>query len=66
MKFSIGNFTVRVFFAWYDLWIGAFIDTYHNIIYVCPLPTLVFSFRKRLRTKKMEIMPVDDYDDVPF
>lgn len=26
------------FFRWYDLWIGAYIDTKQQAIYICPLP----------------------------
>jgi hypothetical protein len=32
---------VKVFFAWFDLWIGVYIDRPRRIVYVCPLPTLV-------------------------
>lgn len=37
--------SVRVKFAWYDLWIGAFIDTAKRTLYVCPLPTLLIVLR---------------------
>lgn len=32
---------VRVKFAWYDLWIGAYIDRAKRVLYICPLPTLL-------------------------
>lgn len=32
---------VRVFFAWYDLWIGAYVDRERRAIYFCPFPCLV-------------------------
>jgi hypothetical protein len=32
---------VRVFFAWYDLWVGAFYERKARILYVCPLPCVV-------------------------
>ncbi len=32
---------IKVYFAWYDLWIGAFIDRKANAIYICLLPTIV-------------------------
>jgi len=32
---------VSIKFVWYDLWIGVFIDTVKNKIYICPLPTIV-------------------------
>jgi len=30
-------------FAWYDLWIGAFVDTAKKKLYICPIPTLLFT-----------------------
>jgi len=29
---------VSVFFRWYDLWIGAFIDRKNRTVYICPIP----------------------------
>lgn len=29
------------FLAWYDIWIGAYVDTKGRAIYVCPLPCCV-------------------------
>lgn len=29
---------ITPFFRWYDLWIGAFVDTAKHAIYICPLP----------------------------
>lgn len=29
---------VRLFFAWYDFWVGIYYDTKKNIIYICPIP----------------------------
>lgn len=31
---------VRLFFRWYDLWVGAYFDRKGRSLYVCPLPTL--------------------------
>jgi len=33
----------RVFFAWFDLWVGLYWDTKKYILYLCPLPMLVIS-----------------------
>lgn len=30
----------RLFFRWYDLWVGAYWDRHAGVLYVCPLPTL--------------------------
>lgn len=32
---------IKIFVAWYDLWIGIFIDRKAKAIYVCLLPTIV-------------------------
>jgi hypothetical protein len=29
---------LRVFFRWYDFWIGAFYDRRDKILYICPVP----------------------------
>jgi hypothetical protein len=29
---------VRPFFAWYDIWIGVYIDTDNRRIYILPIP----------------------------
>lgn len=34
---------IRLSFAWYDLWIGAYIDTKKRTVYVCPLPCLLLT-----------------------
>lgn len=30
--------TIKPIFAWYDLWIGVFIDTKKRAVYVFPVP----------------------------
>ena len=30
--------SISLFFRWYDLWIGAYIDTERSTIYICPVP----------------------------
>lgn len=36
-----GGVKARVFFAWYDLWIGAFVDRKKRTVYICLIPTIV-------------------------
>ena len=33
-------------FAWYDLWVGAFYDRKARVLYVCPFPTLLLTYRR--------------------
>lgn len=37
---------MSVRFAWYDLWVGAYIDRKARTLYVCPLPCVLFTFRR--------------------
>ncbi len=34
---------VKISFAWYDLWIGIFVNTDKRRIYICPIPTLLIT-----------------------
>lgn len=29
---------IDLFFRWYDLWIGAYVDTQQRAVYICPVP----------------------------
>jgi hypothetical protein len=42
---------VSFFFAWYDLWVGAYFDRKKCVLYVCPLPCCVFRFELPQRNK---------------
>jgi hypothetical protein len=36
----MADLRVRVLWAWYDLWIGVFVDLKRRRVYVFPIPTL--------------------------
>lgn len=38
------KFEFEFFFAWYDLWIGAFYNQKDKTLFICPLPCVVFKF----------------------
>jgi hypothetical protein len=37
---------ITFFVAWYDFWIGLFYDQKKRVLYVCPLPCLVFKIEQ--------------------
>ncbi len=37
--------SITIRFAWYDMWIGAFWDRKSRVLYVCPLPMVLVTFR---------------------
>lgn len=39
--------TVTLRFAWYDLWVGAYVDRDNRRLYVCPLPCVLLTFSRR-------------------
>lgn len=40
----MGYMRVRLTFAWYDVWIGAYWDRRHRRLYILPLPMLGVCF----------------------
>jgi hypothetical protein len=36
---EIGN--IRISFAWYDIWIGVYVDKDRRRVYICPIPTIL-------------------------
>lgn len=36
---------LRVFTAWYDLWVGVYVSVESKTVYVCPLPCVVIAYR---------------------
>lgn len=39
--------SVRLRFAWYDLWVGAFVDRAQRKVYICPLPCVLLTVNVR-------------------
>ena len=39
---------ISLFFRWYDLWFGVYIDTRHNTVYICPVPMFGVKIRWRM------------------
>jgi hypothetical protein len=33
----------KIFFAWYDMWVGAYWSKKDSTLYICPLPCVVIS-----------------------
>lgn len=36
---------INLFFRWYDLWIGLYIDKPNRTLYICPLPMIGLKIR---------------------
>lgn len=36
---------IELSIAWYDIWIGIFIDKEKKKLYICPLPCLLFTVK---------------------
>jgi hypothetical protein len=36
----------RLSYAWYDLWVGAFVDTKQQRVYICLFPGLLITISK--------------------
>jgi hypothetical protein len=41
----VDNRKVRLFFAWYDFWIGCYWNIKDHTLYICPLPCVVISIK---------------------
>ena len=36
---------MKIFFAWYDFWIGWYFDRDRQTLYICPLPMMAIEIR---------------------
>ena len=37
----------KLFWAWFDFWVGFYYDRRKSILYICPLPTVVIAISLR-------------------
>jgi hypothetical protein len=41
---------IKIFFAWYDFWIGFYWSSNTNTLYFCPIPMITISFRFKMKS----------------
>lgn len=51
----IKPYSIKLIFAWYDIWIGIFIDRKQKLIYFFPLPMLGIRFKYGYLTFKNKL-----------
>lgn len=51
---------IKLFFAWYDFWIGWFYDKNKRILYVCPIPMFVIKLDFGIKFKGINLSSVAD------
>ena len=49
--------SVSLRFAWYDLWIGAYVDRPNRTLYICPLPCVLVTVRRCLHLPLPQATP---------
>ena len=47
VRIQAGGIDFQIIFAWFDFWVGLYIDPKSHAFYICPLPCCVFYFGKR-------------------
>ena len=47
VRVEVGDIDFQIIFAWFDIWVGLYIDPKSHALYFCPLPCCVFYFGKR-------------------
>lgn len=48
---------LRLFFAWYDIWVGAYWSSAKRTLYICLLPMVVLSISFPPKPRKLVIGP---------
>jgi hypothetical protein len=43
---------IKLFFAWYDFWIGWYWDRINKILYICLFPMFVISIEREFKRRK--------------
>lgn len=46
---------IRVFFAWYDMWVGFYYDRLDCVLYVCVIPMIVIRIPILRKSRVWEI-----------
>jgi hypothetical protein len=54
---GLKSWKLRVFFAWYDLWVGFYYDQKRRTLYFCPLPCVVFMLEMRSKADSSSALP---------
>lgn len=54
------HWSIHFEFAWYDLWVGMYINRAFHIVYICPLPCCLVSIWLPIWVKKEKL---DAYSD---
>lgn len=39
--------SIRVFFAWYDCWVGVYVDRKSKVTYICLLPMICIAIQRK-------------------
>lgn len=57
MTIVIRRFRVRLFFRWYDFWVGFYLDQKMKTLYICPIPMFGISIQ-------MLVFELDEYQKI--
>ncbi len=61
---------VKVFFRWYDLWIGTYVDKKNRTIYICPIPMfgikIIYKVRRDKVTRYEKMSQIDNLAEIIY